>query len=117
MQDFELQVTSPRSLLVSWLPPERVYWQGVVEHYAVTVIRLGPVGEEQAMFPNNMTVLVKPQTNRKDPSLALEPLQRESHVLDNLEEYFEYSFSVAMVNTAGVGEPSTPVMQNMPPAS
>ena len=81
------------------------------------VVRLGPVGEERAMSSNNMTVMVKPQANHRDPSLAVEPLEREGHVLDDLEEYFEYSFSVVMVNAAGDGEPSNPVMQNMPPAS
>lgn len=109
---------SPRSILVSWLPPERLYWHGKVEHYNISAARLGPVnGREVARSPSVVSVTVDPVNNDIDPSLATEPLQRESQVVEDLEEYFEYSVSVTMVNSAGEGEGSQPVLQSMPPTS
>ena len=109
---------SPRSLSLSWLPPERVFWQGVVLHYAVTVTQLGPVTHEQLTRSTSVVRLfVEPKTNHNDPSLAVKPLQEERHVVENLEEYYQYSLSVAMVNSAGEGQPTLPITQNMPETS
>ena len=118
VRNFSVTVSSPRSLLLTWLPPERLYWHGVTLHYEISVVQLGPVrtGEEERSA-DMLRLKVEPKTNHKDPSLATEPLQPESHVVGNLEEYYQYSISVVMVNSAGEGQPTQPVVQNMPQAS
>ena len=118
VKNLTVRVISPRSLSLSWLPPDRVFWQGIVLHYAVIVTRLGPVTQGQVTRSTSvMRLVVEPMTNHNDPSLAVEPLQEETHVVENLEEYYQYSLSVAMVNSAGEGQPTLPIMQNMPDTS
>lgn len=118
VRNISVKAISPRSLSLSWLPPDRVFWQGVVLHYAVTVTRLGPVTQSEVTRSTSvMRLLAEPMTNHNDPSLAVEPLQEERHVLEDLEEYYQYSLSVAMVNSAGEGQPTLPILQNMPDAS
>ena len=83
------------------------------------VTRLGPITQGQLVTRSTsvMRLLAEPKTNHNDPSLAVEPLQEERHVVENLEEYYQYSLSVAMVNSAGEGQPTLPITLNMPEAS
>lgn len=118
MRNFNITVVSPTSLSLSWLPPERVHWLGVVLYYEVSVVSLGSLGAaEMTRSTDELKVQVEPKANHKDPSLASEPLQPESHIVRGLEEYYQYSVSIVMVNSSGEGEPTQPIVQNMPEAS
>ena len=84
---------------------------GIVLHYVMIVTRLGPVTQGQVTRSTSvMRLVVEPMTNHNDPSLAVEPLQEETHVVENLEEYYQYSLSVAMVNSAGEGRPTLSII-------
>ena len=52
--------------------------------------------------------MVKPLANHGDPSLAVEPLATENYRLKNLEENFQYEFSIAIVNSKGQGVSNAP---------
>ena len=57
-----------------------------------------------------------PQANNPDPSLATEPLLTEQYLVEELEENFEYRFSVSIMNQGGTGMSSEPLVQVMPEA-
>ena len=117
VRDISVSVASPTSVELSWLPPARDHWKGVIDHYQVTAARQGPVdGRKRRQTSAIVTKNVPPQNNHRDPSLASEPLQMESYVLQGLEEFFEYSISVQPVNAAGSGPTNPPILQNMPEA-
>ena len=117
VEDTTVKITSPTAVEVSWKPPDRMYWNGKIDQYAITTMRY---------IPNELSVKrqepvveihnVQPTVNNPDPSLAEEPLKIEVHSLTGLEEYFEYSFSVAIINEGGIGVTSVPMTQVMPQA-
>ena len=61
-------------------------------------------------------ILVQPNHNHPDPSLAKEPLENESHIIEQLEESFGYILSIVVTNAAGDSIPSAPVYVKMPQA-
>ena len=118
VRSLSVDVTSPTSIQLSWLPPERVHWKGLINHFVVSATRLGPVegGVTKRQQPSTLTAEVQPQNNHRDPSLATEPLQMETYVMQGLEEYYDYSIVVHQVNAAGSGPTHPPVLQSMPAA-
>lgn len=117
MQSLTTNITSPTSLLLSWLPPDRIHWRGQIEHYLITAVSEGSAERMKRQEPSSViTREVEPQANHRDPSLATEPLKPETFELQGLEEYFTYSISVSLVNGAGAGEQSPPILQNLPAA-
>lgn len=84
----------------------------------MTVVRRDIVGPTLTKMtqPLSTNVIVLPQSNHRDPSLATEPLQVETHLLEGLEENFEYTVLVAVVNAAGSGIASDPLLQQTPQA-
>ena len=118
IRSLSTDVISSTSIQLSWLPPERVYWNGLIDGFVITATRLGPVegGTTKRQQQSVLTAQVQPQNNHRDPSLAAEPLQTETHVMQGLEEYYDYSIAVNIVNAAGSGPTHPPVVQGMPAA-
>ena len=99
------------SARLSWSPPPKGDWNGRIESYLLTAILQAPQPNRtrRATSPSAVTThSVLPQANHPDPSLASEPLQRETGIMEGLEEGFEYSFDISVVNAAGIGVPSRP---------
>ena len=107
---------------LTWIPPARISWRGVIQYYILTITRLAPVEDDGRASTNDHTYLeeatlhVVPTSNHPDPSLASDPLMTELYVKDGLEENFQYSFTVALANSAGTGPSSAALVQNMPEA-
>lgn len=104
---------SSKSVQLSWKPPKRKYWNGVIDHYSITVLEQNNNGIAKRASKN---IIVSPQSNNPDPSLATEPLQAETYHLEGLEENFDYSISISAINAAGSSLASNPLQQKMPQA-
>ena len=117
MKDISFEVVSPTSVRVSWKPPNKKEWKGKINVYKIIATRLGPNQQiEKRAEPLNNIITVLPQANNPDPSLAIEPLQSEQYLIEGLEENYEYTFSISIINAGGSGLPSTPISQIMPQA-
>lgn len=98
-------------MTVSWTPPKRKDWKGKINSYRMTLIRNNPQSQS-----SSDTVSILPKANNPDPSLATEPLQLETYFLENLEENYQYTVLISVVNSAGSGVASDPLLQIMPQA-
>ena len=119
VKDLSIDITSPTSVQLSWLPPARMEWGGIIDHYLINATALGPVtgdGDQDRGNPTRV-VRVAPITNNADPSLASVPLMLETYRLQELEEYYEYSITVSIVNAAGEGPSHPPIVRRMPETS
>ncbi len=121
VEEFSVVVTSPLSVDLSWKPPPRVKWNGQIVSYNITLERRSAITGDNNTKERQLSdsffissVMVSPKANHYDPSLAMEPLKTESYSLNNLEENFEYHFSVIVINTKGAGTPTNPIAQVMP---
>ena len=93
-------------------------WGGIIDHYLINATALGPVtGDGDQERSPTRVVKVTPLTNNADPSLASEPLMLETYRLQELEEYYEYSITVSIVNAAGEGPSHPPIVRKMPETS
>ena len=102
----------PTSVELSWGPTEKAeLCKGTIDTYAITTTIT-----KRADDSHSETILFTPQTNNPDPSLATEPLLTEQYQVKELEENFEYSFSVSIMNQGGTGMSSKPLIQGMPEA-
>ena len=111
-----VEATSATSARLWWFPPSRKDWNGRIESYLITATRLElqTSRERRAASPPAVTTYsVSPQANHPDPSLAREPLQQETGEVEGLEEGFEYSFNISVVNAAGIGVSSESEFQRM----
>jgi len=113
-----VEVISATSVELPWLPPDPQLWNGVITNYTVVYKQLGPVGMTPA---DTVTTIFKtfptqgnPLVNNPNPRHATVPLQQETVVLDHLQEYFVYEFSVFMENAAGRSEMSVAFIQEFP---
>ena len=117
MKNISLEVVSPKSVRVSWKPPNKREWKGKINAYKITVVCLGPnEGITSSCELQDSNIAVLPQANNPDPSLAMEPLQPEQYLIKGLEENYEFTFSINIINAGGSGLPSTPISQIMPQA-
>ena len=117
MKDISLEVLSPTSVKVSWKPPNKKEWKGKIDSYEITVVCLGlNEGIIRKCELQNNNIAVSPQANNPDPSLAMQPLHSEQHLIEGLEENYYYNFSISIINDGGSGLPSTPISQLMPQA-
>ena len=118
---------STRSVRVSWLPPNIEYWNGVVTGYAVIYVNNGPLdgspveddGSGSGLSPLTVHMISVPPpgyllSNSPDPALVSLPLKTESVVIENLEEFHSYSFTVYQENSEGIGPLSMTVIQDTP---
>ena len=120
VRNFTVEVISATSVELSWLPPDPQLWNGVITDYTVVYKQLGPVGMTPA---DTVTSIIKtfptqgnPLVNNPNSRHATVPLQNETVVLDHLQEYFVYEFSVFMENAAGRSEMSVAIIQELPGA-
>ena len=115
-----MDVISATSVELSWLPPDPQLWNGVITNYTVVYKLLGPVGMTPAEIVTTMIKAIptpgNPLANNPDPRHATAPLRWEMVVLDDLQEYHVYEFSVFIENAAGRSEMSMAIMQGLPGA-
>ena len=115
-----MDVISATSVELSWLPPDPQLWNGVITNYTVVYKLLGPVGMTPAEIVTTANIAIptpgNPLANNPDPRHATVPLQWEMVVLDDLQEYHVYDFSVFIENAAGRSEMSMAIMQELPGA-
>ena len=117
VNSISFEVVSPTSVRVSWKPPNKKEWKGKINTYKITAICLGPnEGITRSCELQDNNIVVVPQANNPDPSLAMEPLQSEQYLIEGLEENYDYNFSINIINAGGNGLPSTPISQIMPQA-
>ena len=103
VEEVSIAILSPKSIKTTWKPPARREWKGKIETYLINVQRHSYESISKRNEPVYSDINVLPQRNHPDPSLAKEPLKFESYVINDLEENFEYSFSISIVNAAGKG--------------
>ncbi len=107
---------------LSWLPPPPQTWNGIILNYTVTYQNLGPVNSNSSAdkLTTSLTEALpsagQPLSNSPDPWFAVLPLQPESLVIGDLEEFHVYSFSVHMANSAGRSASSNMIIQELPGA-
>ena len=96
MDEVNIKLQTPTSVHLSWKPPNKREWRGRIQTYAVSITTLFPVMQHNIL-------LVAPENNNGDPSLASEPLKSEECTVNQLEEGFEYQFQLSIVNSEGSG--------------
>jgi len=119
---------SPTAVLVSWLPPDPNYWNGIVGKYTIeyTLLRLASSDSEDDDDDENQPNIVpmryiaysptrqQPLLNNPDPTIAVFPLVKEQLEIDGLLEHFTYSFSIFYENEAGRSNSSSVVEVETP---
>ena len=112
------------SLILSWDLPPKAEWRGIIENFIIKAVPLQSIGEGPISkrstgnntAPQEIEITVAPSMNNPDPSLAMEPFQRESVNISNLEQDYAYSLTVAIDNEAGNGPFSAPMNITVPEA-
>ena len=122
VRDVIVSVLSPSSVNVSWLPTNKDNWNGPIQQYTVEYKLLQSADNASAVessgmgpfytlgsisIPNNQQELV----NNPDPTQATLPLNRESVVVQDLQEHHIYQFTVYYENIKGISKPSVAVTQ------
>ena len=122
VRNVSVQVESPSSVTVSWLPPEAQLWNGIISRYTIVYDLLGMVDkyeDHNDLEPYTTQMLSIPQpgqplANNPDPRIVMLPLQLETAVISALEEFYVYQFTVYLENTIGQSEASNVVTVEMP---
>jgi len=117
-----IQVESPSSVTVSWLPPEVQLWNGIISRYTIVYDLLEMVDEyedENPLEPYSTQMISIPLPgmsliNNPDPRRVMLPLQCESATIYALEEFFVYQFKIYLENTVGQSDASNSVTVEMP---
>lgn len=117
--DIRVSVTSPSSVLVSWMPTDKDNWNGVIRRYTVVYELLrsldnmttAPEGSGfGSIFMNSVSIPdVGEVMNNPDPTLVILPLRREQVEIVSLEEYHVYRLAVYYETSQGRSELSSPV--------
>ena len=124
MQNVTVMVQSPTSVILSWYPPNVQEWNGIVTGYTIQYELLGSVDEypenlelqSLLTFTTSIPSAGVPLQNDLDPLTAGLPLQMETAVVSNLQEYFVYQFAIYFVNSVGESDGTAPIIQEMPQA-
>lgn len=121
IQNVSLSVESATSVEIRWLPPPPPSWNGAILNYTIFVEYVEPViqiNSSDAYFNHTFTKIHPTEgehlSNNKDPHFASLPLLFESVVIGDLQESQVYQFSIVMANSAGWGERSKPIIQELP---
>ena len=116
-----VQIDSPTSVRISWLPISPSGWNGILISYIVQYERQGQAGALNTPVESYVTSTASipslpqhPLANTPDPRLATLPLALESLLLEGLEENYVYEFTVYCINSAGSSEMSNSVAITMP---
>lgn len=99
-------------------------WNGIITSYTVDYELLHAVGEQaenSVLAPYSILSVSIPQpgfplANNPDPTRISLPLQTEMVLLEDLQEYYVYQFTVYLQNSAGRSESSQSVTQQLPGA-
>ena len=115
VESVEVSVMSSSSVNISWLPPPREHWNGVLTSYTVISHSYGPnnvstsgtsevqlanttlVGSVSKEYPIEDSAWV----NYPDPRFTYTDLAPEELTIESLHEFFTYKFTVYMSNSAG----------------
>ena len=131
VQNVTVVPISSTAILVSWLPPNPNYWNGIISRYTIEYTLLRPANsdsgddddddENQLNFVPMMYIAYSPTRqqpllNNPDPTVAETPLLKEHLEIDGLLEYFAYSFSIFYENDAGRSNSSLVVEVETPSA-
>ena len=124
MGNVSVEVQTDSSVIVSWLPPHIEFWNGIVTSYTVIYENLGLLGGNtddkgsglQPFIMQTITVSGLQLANIQDPGVVPLPLRLESVLIEQLEEYHIYRFTVQQANAEGVSLLSEAVLQEMPEA-
>ena len=117
-----VEIESATTATVSWFPPDIELWNGVITSYTVIyelIRRVDMDDIESLRDPLSSHITTVPQsemTNNPDPTIATLPLKRESALVNMLEEFYVYRFSVFLENAVGHSNISGLITVEMPPA-
>ena len=122
VQNITLRALSATSVGIRWLPPPTDSWNGIIRNYTIYVEHVESIRStaniSQELHNLSFTQVHpsrdSPLYNNGDPHLVSLPLQFESVIISNLQESQVYKFSIAMANSAGWGEESLPIIQELP---
>ena len=115
-----MDITSPSTILVSWLPTDKDNWNGAILQYTVVYERLRSIDDNMmtttegsgfgSIFVESISIPDDGQglTNNPDPTRVVVPLRREQVTIDGLEEYHVYQLSVFYETSQGRSERSSP---------
>lgn len=106
---------------IKWLPPPPPFWNGAILNYTIFVEYVEPViqiNSSDALFNHTFTKIHPTEgghlSNNKDPHFVSFPLLFESVLIGDLQESQVYKFCIVMANSAGWGERSKPIIQELP---
>lgn len=117
-----VEIKSATTATVSWFPPNIEIWNGIITSYTVIyelIRRVDMDDVESLRDPLSTHITTVPQsemTNNPDPTIATLPLKRESALVNMLEEFYVYRFSVFLENAVGHSNISGLITVEMPPA-
>ena len=115
-----VEVESASSVTVSWLPPDSQLWNGIITSYTMVYELMGRVDvQDNNMEPISSQTFSIPQAgmplvNNPDPRIVTSPLQFESVVINSLEEFYVYRFTVFLENSVGQSDTSSSITVEMP---
>ena len=112
-------VTSASSVRVMWFPPGIQFWNGVISSYTVVYELTKSVDAEddiEPVYSQSHTVPGMLFVNNPDPRVATLPLKQENVVIEQLEEFYVYQFTVFLENAVGQSDVSNRMTVDMPPA-
>ena len=119
VKNVSVEVESASSVTVSWIPPDPQLWNGIISNYTVVYELIKSVDAEGDVEPLRSQSLTLPAlafSNSPDPRIATLPLKRESVVVESLEEFYVYQFTVILENVVGQSDISDSATVSMPPA-
>ena len=124
VEDVSVEVESASSVTVSWLPPDIQFWNGIITSYTVVYELLGMVdnaAESDNLEPQMTQSFLIPQlgtplANDPDPRIVTLPLQSERALIQLLEEFYVYRFTVYLNNSIGQSNASSSVVVELPPS-
>lgn len=117
-----VEIEPATTATVSWFPPNIEIWNGIITSYTVIyelIRRVDMDNVESLSDPLSSHITSVPQsemTNNPDPTIATLPLKRESALVNMLEEFYVYRFSVFLENAVGHSNISGLITVEMPPA-
>ena len=128
VEDINVTALSHTSVQLSWQPPPRDYWNGVLTSYTITSHSYQPVStratnssqseaelSNSTLYDTTTHVYTTQDTawaNNADPRFIFTEVVHEHVIVEQLHEFFRYHFTIVMSNSAGDSDPaSSPPVQ------